>query len=209
MKIPKMRTQRSQGDNFISCFIFLGIYTSKRYRMIRTRTNSSPFFDREHAALDNKNRQAGTDFLNMLYGNERANQMMQAWGPDFEWLTKDIVYGLFYADARVLGNLETELITYTSISCQNLHVPVKNHIEGLKRMGLGFDEAEKITECGAMAAKWGGHDIISWPDVGTLFPDWRSREPFQSCTSTRASSMQCIEPPCTLIPFCNFRNLHA
>ena len=79
--------------------------------------------------------------------------MWSSWGNDFEWLTKDIVYGMFYADDTVLSNVDTELITYTAIVSLGLGVTVPNHLGGLLRMGLSVEEIEGVTECGEMVAK--------------------------------------------------------
>ncbi|KAL9094133.1 MAG: hypothetical protein Q9165_003548 [Trypethelium subeluteriae] len=120
---------------------------------------------KKYTALDAPNRQRGHDFLVAVYGPERAASMFTRWGEDMEWLTKDVVYGLFYADDGVLDTLETELITYTAIACQGLHVPLVNHLEGLKRMGLSAAEAEGVTECGKAVAQWAGQDTSAWRSV--------------------------------------------
>ena len=91
--------------------------------------------------------------------------MVKAWGPDFEWLTKDVVYGIFHANDSVLGNLEAELIMYTAIVCQGLRVPTENQLEGLHRMGLTVGEIEGVTACAELVARWAGHDMKSWPNV--------------------------------------------
>lgn len=129
---------------------------------------------RSHVALDAANRERGTDFLRQVYGDERAANMFEKWGGDFEWLTKDIVYGLFHADDSVFDTLETELITYTAIVCQGLrlHVPMANFLGGLKRLNLSLKEAEGVTACAEMVAKWAGQDTSSWPRVGDLIADW-------------------------------------
>ena len=120
---------------------------------------------RSHIHLDEATREKGTAFLTMLYGPERAANLFTTWGADFEWLTKDVVYGMFYADESVLDNLESELITYMAIACQGLPTNVQNHLGGLLRMGLTVEDVEKVTECGEMVARWAGHDLKSWPDV--------------------------------------------
>ena len=120
---------------------------------------------RSHIHLDEATREKGTAFLTMLYGPERAANLFTTWGADFEWLTKDVVYGMFYADESVLDNLESELITYMAIACQGLATNVQNHLGGLLRMGLTVEDVEKVTECGEMVARWAGHDLKSWPDV--------------------------------------------
>lgn len=111
---------------------------------------------RAHAGLNSTNRERGVQFLRHLYTEEQMAAMWSSWGKDFEWLTKDIVYGMFYADDTVLGNLDTELITYTAIVSLGLGVTVPNHLGGLLRMGLSEEEIEGVTECGEIVAKWAG-----------------------------------------------------
>ena len=123
---------------------------------------------RKYTVLDAPNRQRGTDFLIAVYGPERAANMFMGWGADMEWLTKDVVYGLFYADDGVLDMLETELITYTAIACQGLHVPLANHLGGLRRMGLSAAEAEGVTTCAKTVVQWVGKDTSGWRPVGEV-----------------------------------------
>ena len=82
--------------------------------------------------------------------------MWSSWGGDFEWLTKDIVYGMFYSDDATLGNVERELITYTAIMSLGLGVTVPNHLRGLLGMGLSIEDIEAVTECGKIVAEWSG-----------------------------------------------------
>lgn len=120
---------------------------------------------KSHIHLDAATREKGTDFLKMIYGPERAAKLFTTWGADFEWLTKDVVYGMFYADESVLDWTETELITYMAIACQGLPTTVQNHLGGLLRMGLTVEEVEQVTACGELVARWAGYDMKSWPDV--------------------------------------------
>ena len=120
---------------------------------------------RSHIALDAANHERGTEFLRKIYGTQRMDAMVKAWGPDFEWLTKDVVYGIFHADDSVLGNLEAELIMYTAIVCQGLRVPTENQLEGLHRMGLTVEEIQGVTACAELVARWAGHDMQGWPNV--------------------------------------------
>lgn len=86
--------------------------------------------------------------------------MWKSWGKDSEWLTKEIVYGMFYGDDTVLGFVDTELITYTAIMCQGLQVTIHNHLGGLLGMGLSVEEIEGVTECGELVAKWSGTYLL-------------------------------------------------
>lgn len=165
------------GQNLLS--VDLPLNASRHWRRKSKRAMSFPTSGiltkyRSHVALDAANRERGTDFLRQVYGDERAANMFEKWGGDFEWLTKDIVYGLFHADDSVFDTLETELITYTAIVCQGLrlHVPMANFLGGLKRLNLSLKEAEGVTACAEMVAKWAGQDTSSWPRVGDLIADW-------------------------------------
>ncbi|QSZ30457.1 hypothetical protein DSL72_000011 [Monilinia vaccinii-corymbosi] len=117
---------------------------------------------KKYTALDAGNHKRGSDFLDVIYGSERTAVMFTQWGADMEWLMKDVIYGLFYADDGVLDNLETELLTYTAIVCQGLPVTIVNHLMGLKRMGVNAAEAEGITKCAQAVAEWAGQDTSAW-----------------------------------------------
>ena len=106
---------------------------------------------------------ASVDFLHYLYSEEQMAAMWNSWGKDFEWLTKDIVYGMFYADDTVLDNVETELINYTAIVSLGLKVTVHNHLGGLMNMGLTLEEIEGVTKCGRLIAEWAGIFYLAIP----------------------------------------------
>jgi hypothetical protein len=120
---------------------------------------------RANVALDATNREKGTDFLRKIYGPEKLETMFKPWSANFEWLTKDVVYGIFHADDRVFGTLETELILYTAIACQGLRTTVENHLGGLLRMGLSVEEIEGVTACAELVARWAGYNMSAWPNV--------------------------------------------
>jgi hypothetical protein len=91
--------------------------------------------------------------------------MFTHWGGDIEWLMKDLVYGLFYADDAVLDWVESELMVFTSIICQGFHLTILNHLEGLKRMGLKMEEAQGVVDCAKAVAEWAGQDVSVWKPV--------------------------------------------
>lgn len=101
----------------------------------------------------------------MIYGPERTARPFTAWGADFEWQTKDIVYVMFFADDAVLDAMDSVLITYTAIACQGLPATFQGHLGGLLRMGLSIEDVERVTECGEMVARWAGYNMKDWPDV--------------------------------------------
>ena len=91
--------------------------------------------------------------------------MWTSWGQNFEWLTKEVVYGMFWGDHAVLDTVDTQLINYTAIVSQGLKVTVRTHLGGLSNMGLNVEEIEGVTRCGEVIAKWAGVDTAGWPDV--------------------------------------------
>ena len=40
-----------------------------------------------------------------LAGNDRLVLLAETWGPGFDWLTEDVVYGMFYADCSILDDV--------------------------------------------------------------------------------------------------------
>ncbi|CAD6579971.1 MAG: hypothetical protein ASARMPRED_009310 [Alectoria sarmentosa] len=131
-------------------------------------------FTKSHVRLDAAAREKGTALLTRLYGPDRTAEYFAVRGAaDFEWLDKDVIYGMFYADDSVLDLMETQLITYTAIACQGLPTSAQNHLGGLLRMGLSVEDVELVTQCGELVARWAGHDMKSWPDVRTAAASWK------------------------------------
>lgn len=133
-------------------------------------------FSKAHSGITPANRERGVEFLSYLYTEEQMKAMWSSWGGDFEWLTKDIVYGMFYGDDTILRNVDTELITYTAIVSLGLGVTVPNHLRGLLGMGLSVEEIEGVTECGRIVAEWSGVDTSVWPDVKGIAAEVQKRE---------------------------------
>ena len=101
--------------------------------------------------------------------------MWSAWGQNFEWLTKEVVYGMFYGDDAVLDAVDTQLINYTAIVSQGLGVTVRIHLGGLLGLGLNVEEIEGVTECGKLIAKWAGVETVGWPDVKAMAAELESK----------------------------------
>lgn len=88
------------------------------------------------------------DLLQRFYRSE-LDDIFQSWGAhaaDFVWLAKNIIYGMFFSDEGVLDTIETELIVYTAIACQDLRTPTRRHLRGLRRFGVSLKDVEAITE---------------------------------------------------------------
>ena len=76
-----------------------------------------------------------------------------------EWLIKDVVYGLFFADDGIFDHVESEQINYVGMLCQGLPRPTAAHLEGLKRMGVSVEDARSITDMVNAVLRWCGNDI--------------------------------------------------
>lgn len=97
--------------------------------------------------------------------------MFKPLGANVDWLITDVVYGLFLADDGVLNMLETELMLYIAVLCQELNSPMLSHLNGLKRMGLNLAEVEGVTKCAKIVAEWAGNDTSAWRPVRELI-EW-------------------------------------
>ncbi|BDD58116.1 hypothetical protein MAP00_003422 [Monascus purpureus] len=114
----------------------------------------------------------GTKFLQKLY-KENLSPIFSTWGsygPDFEWMEKAIIYGLFLSDHELLSPTETSLVTLSSIMCQGLAAPTIWHLRGLRRLGVSEADVELVQRAIEIVAKWAGRDVQGWPRV-TDIPD--------------------------------------
>lgn len=124
-------------------------------------------FTRTDATMDENNRQRGIAFLKMLYG-EDLEKIYRLWGAhaaDFVWLSEHFIYGMFIGNTVVLSVVESELITYTSIACQNLGPTARIHLKALRRCGISIEDVERITGCAKIIAQWHGQDTSNWASI--------------------------------------------
>lgn len=124
--------------------------------------------------MDSANHDRGMILLRRFYGTE-LDGIFRGWGAhaaDFEWLAKNIIYGMFFSDEVVLDTIETELIVYTAITCQDLRNPTRRHLRGLRRFGVSLEDVEAITECVKIVAEWAGKDTGDWIGIRELEPDF-------------------------------------
>ena len=109
--------------------------------------------------------------MQTIYGPQ-LGAMTQSWGTDHAWLIEEIICGVFLADDLVLGNLESELITFTSVATLNLQMPLRVHSKALQRMGVSVTDAQMVLDCAEMGAKLGSKEGTSWPKVNELLSEW-------------------------------------
>lgn len=89
---------------------------------------------------------------------------------DLVWLTRHISYGLFLSDTSILNLVETELVVWPSIMCQNLSGPALWHIRCCLRAGVVKEDVVKIQRCVEGVARWAGkgNEVKDWPDVNMV-----------------------------------------
>lgn len=114
----------------------------------------------------------GTKFLQQLY-RENLEPIFSSWGsygPDFMWMERAVIYGLFLSDHEVLSAVEAELVTLASIMSQGLSGPTIWHLRGLRRLGVSEDDVESVQKAIEAVATWAGKSVEGWPRV-TDVPD--------------------------------------
>lgn len=59
----------------------------------------------------------------------------------------EITYGLYLSDHSILDGIDTELVVLSGIMIQNLRRETGWHLRGTRRIGVSFDDVEKIQQC--------------------------------------------------------------
>ncbi|USW58867.1 hypothetical protein Slin15195_G121860 [Septoria linicola] len=105
-------------------------------------------FSREQWSSGPANAQRGRAWLDQIYKhNHTATENTLACHKDFEWLSREITYGLFLSDHTILGPVETQLITLSGIALQNLPRETGWHLRGTRRIGVSSEDVEKTQQC--------------------------------------------------------------
>ena len=63
------------------------------------------------------------------------------------WLSVEITYGLYLSDHSILDGIDTELVVLSGIMIQNLARETGWHLRGTRRIGVGYEDVERIQEC--------------------------------------------------------------
>lgn len=66
---------------------------------------------------------------------------------DFDWISREITYGLYLSDHEILGPIETELVVLAGIAIQNLHMETAWHLRGIRRVGVSPEDVELVQQC--------------------------------------------------------------
>jgi len=126
-------------------------------------------FSREGWQAGPANREKGEKWLNELYKNNLSTATDQfAAHKDFDFISREITYGLYLSDHAILNPRETELVTLSGIMIQNLSMLTSWHLRATRRIGVGASDVELIQQCIEMVAKFGGITLHKSPRVADV-----------------------------------------
>ncbi|EFW98968.1 hypothetical protein CMQ_4820 [Grosmannia clavigera kw1407] len=92
---------------------------------------------REGWQCDSANLSRGMEWLQKIYAQNSSDTLgLFAAHRDFEWISKNITYGLYLGDRQVLDDLDTEMVVLPAIMSQNLKTETWWHIRGTRRIGV-------------------------------------------------------------------------
>ncbi|KAE8376105.1 hypothetical protein BDV26DRAFT_266410 [Aspergillus bertholletiae] len=129
-------------------------------------------FTREGWQCDQANHDRGVAWLEKLYARNTAGTLdfFRA-HKDFEWLSKEITYGLFLSDRGVLDDLDTQMVVLPAIMSQNLKNETHWHIRGTRRLGVSMKDVKVVWECIQLVAKFYGVVLDKVPTVEEVESD--------------------------------------
>lgn len=87
---------------------------------------------------------------------------------DFEYLERNIIYGLYLSDHEVLSAVEAEVVILTAIMCQGLRSPTIWHLKGLRRLGITAEQVEALEGAIEKIAEWAGRETSHWPRIADV-----------------------------------------
>ncbi|KAF2733567.1 hypothetical protein EJ04DRAFT_577506 [Polyplosphaeria fusca] len=103
---------------------------------------------REDWQCDAANHERGTSWLKKLYSEnlEPIDEMFSR-QQDFGWISREITYGLYLSDHRILDGVETELVVLSGIMAQDLPKMVGWHLRACRRIGMSMEDCEAVQNC--------------------------------------------------------------
>ncbi|ETN39395.1 uncharacterized protein HMPREF1541_05618 [Cyphellophora europaea CBS 101466] len=127
---------------------------------------------REGWACDDANHQRGMDWLHKVYKqNVNFNLNLFNAHKDFDWISKEITYGLYLSDRQVLDDIDTELVVVSGIMIQNLKNETWWHIRGTRRQGVSKEDMHVVYDCIKEVAAFLQIKLDRVPTVDEVEPD--------------------------------------
>ncbi|KAK6813762.1 hypothetical protein RU639_010268 [Aspergillus parasiticus] len=103
---------------------------------------------RENWQCNQANHERGMRWYRAIYRrDEKATLGLFDAHRDFQWISKEITYGLYLSDRQVLNDAETEIIVLASIMIQNLRKETHWHIRGTRRIGVSKEDTQVLWDC--------------------------------------------------------------
>ncbi|KAF4626504.1 hypothetical protein G7Y89_g11656 [Cudoniella acicularis] len=123
-------------------------------------------FSREGWQTGPENVERGNAWLSCIYkGNLDDAVRRFAAHRDFEFISRQITYGLYLSDHSILDGLSTELIVLSGIMIQNQALETAWHLRGTRRVGASQEDVELIQQCVELVAQFGRININKMPRV--------------------------------------------
>ena len=95
-----------------------------------------------------ENLERGEKWLKTIYaGNLSTSTDPFKAHKDFDFISRQITYGLYLSDHSILGPLDTELVTLSGIMIQNLPLETAWHLRGTRRVGVSMEDVELVQQC--------------------------------------------------------------
>lgn len=115
---------------------------------VTTEDDKERSCSREGWQADVANHERGTAWLMKLYGeNLKPIDEMFNNQQDFGWISREITYGLYLSDHRILDGVETELVVLSGIMAQDLPRMVGWHLRACRRIGMSMEDCEAVQRC--------------------------------------------------------------
>ena len=124
--------------------------------------------------IDDATAARGMALIEQVYGEETPS-IFRGWGAhtaDFQWLAKNVIYGMFWADESWLNRIETEIVVFSAILCQDVRNPTRRHLRALHRFGVSLEDIGQIMECVQKILHWAGKDTSEWQGIREIAPDF-------------------------------------
>ncbi|EMF08619.1 uncharacterized protein SEPMUDRAFT_136741 [Sphaerulina musiva SO2202] len=126
-------------------------------------------FSRENWSSGPLNSQRGSAWLAQIYQhNHAATESVLSHHKDFEWISREITYGLFLSDHTILGPVETEIVVLAGIAMQNLPRETGWHLRGMRRIGVAIEDVELVQRCVERVAEYCGLVLDRIPRVADV-----------------------------------------
>ncbi|EXA30281.1 DNA polymerase alpha subunit B [Fusarium oxysporum f. sp. pisi HDV247] len=127
---------------------------------------------REGWQCDEYNYNRGMGWMEKIYTRDTRGTMdLFRDHKDFEWMSRNITYGLYLSDRQVLDDPETEIIVLSGIMIQNLPKETHWHIRGSRRFGISREDVETIASTVHSIAGFLGLKLDKVPTVEDVEKD--------------------------------------